>query len=94
MFWRAEAARCRANAEAAIALSKFADQMCLKAMGLALVSAPDHPSKRAKIAKTEEEPGSDPKGKGKAWADAMDEDEVIVIAEGADGSGDEWDGIA
>ena len=93
MFWQAKAAQCQANTEAAVTLSKFMDQMFLKAMGLALVPVPDHPSKHVKIAESEVELSTDLKGKGKVRANTTDEDKVIVITKDADASGKEWDGL-
>ena len=90
LFWHDVAARARATAEASIAHSKFANEMYLQALGFVLVPVSGRPSKHAKVADAGTEKRADPKGKGKVHADAMDEDEVIVL----NTDSEEWDRIA
>ena len=90
LFWCDVAAHAWAAVEVSIAHLKFTNEMYLQVLGFMLVPVSGQPSKCAKVADAGTEKCTDPKGKGKACADVMDEDNVIVL----DANLEEWDGIA
>ena len=71
LYWRGEVARAGAAEEVAQKSHKFALRMCAAAFTRALARKPDdsHPAKRVRTTK------------GKEKADAMDEDEEVIVVD-------------
>ena len=77
LYWHGEVARAGAAEEVAQRLHKFALRMCTAAFTHALARRPDdsRPAKRARSAKGKE------KAPDKAQADAMEEDEEVIVVD-------------